>query len=249
MGKAPRINCLLVGALMLLLTRTSVAQAPSHAKWDQLLKKYVGVDGRVNYKGFSGDKNSLNAYLQDLTNHSPDNRWKKNEKLAYWINAYNAFTVKLIVDNYPLKGIKDLNPTVALPGVNTVWQKRFFKIGPKETSLDDIEHEILRKQFDEPRIHFAINCASVSCPVLLNEAYTPDKIEQQLQQQAIRFVNDPTRNIVSKNELRLSQIFNWFTKDFTKKGTLIDFVNQYAKVKVSKNASLKFLEYNWNLNE
>jgi hypothetical protein len=156
-------------------------KAPSHQAFDELLKKHVTKDGIVDYKGFIQDKAKLEKYLDLLSNNAPDRgKWSKDEQLAYWINAYNAFTVKLIVDNYPVKSIQDFIPTVKIPLVNTVWHIKFFKIGGKEASLDEIEHKILRKEFEEPRIHFAINCASFSCPPLLNEAFFPEKIDQQL---------------------------------------------------------------------
>ncbi|WP_370687644.1 DUF547 domain-containing protein [Fulvivirga ligni] len=230
--------------------RSSSAEPPSHKLWDELVKRHVDAEGLVDYKGFVKDKKQLEEYLSQVSSHAPDKaKWSKAEQLAYWINAYNAFTIKLIVDNYPVESIQDLHPTLKIPGINTVWHKKFFKIGGKESSLDEIEHDILRKEFNEPRIHFAINCASYSCPQLRNEAYTAPKIEQQLKEQAISFVNDGKRNKIEKNHVELSKIFSWFTKDFTKKGDLIDFLNQYSKVKISKDADIDYLDYDWRLNE
>ncbi|UII29510.1 DUF547 domain-containing protein [Fulvivirga maritima] len=224
--------------------------APSHDMWDTLVKKHVDDQGWVDYKGFISDKALLEEYLNLLSNHAPDKaKWSREEQLAYWINAYNAFTVKLIVDNYPVKSIKDLKPTLNIPGVNTVWHKQFFTIGGVASSLDEIEHDILRKQFDEPRIHFAINCASYSCPPLRNEAYKASLIDEQLQAQAEWFINDEKRNLIAENHIRISSIFSWFSGDFTKKGDLIDYLNQYSKVKISKDAEIKYLEYDWQLNE
>jgi hypothetical protein len=116
-------------------------------------------------------------------------------------------------------------------------------------SLDEVEHSILRKEFEEPRIHFAINCASVSCPPLLNEAFVASNLENQLMRVTTTFVNDPSRNKISSQSAQLSSIFSWFKGDFTKKGTLIEFLNRYSKVKISPNARISFLDYNWNLNE
>ena len=148
-------------------------QPPAHTQWDLLLKKHVDARGMVDYEGFIRDKEQLEQYLKKLSNTPPDpETWSEAEQLAYWINAYNAFTVKLIADNYPVESIEDLHPTINIPMLNTVWHKKFFKIGGRESSLDEIEHKILRKQFNEPRIHFAINCASYSCPPLRGEAYT-----------------------------------------------------------------------------
>lgn len=223
---------------------------PSHQIWDQLVKAHVKSNGMVDYKGFIREKAKLESYLKLLSDNAPDRKtWSKNQQLAYWINAYNAFTVKLIVDNYPTKSIRDLGPKLKIPLIKDVWHYKFFKIGGVESSLDEIEHSIIRKEFDEPRIHFAINCASVSCPPLLNEAFVPEKLESQLQKVAITFINDPTRNKITPDAVQISSIFLWFKGDFTKKGSLIDFLNQYSKVKIKSSAKVSHLDYNWNLNE
>jgi hypothetical protein len=210
-----------------------------HKQWDSLLKKHVSTKGNVDYKGFKKEPKQLQSYLDALANKTPEKSWSKNAVLAYWINVYNAFTVKLIIDNYPVKSIKDINDP---------WGKKFFSLGGKKYSLEQIEHEILRKM-DEPRIHFAINCASFSCPNLLNEAYTEAKIEKQLESVSKSFVNDKTKNTISADKIEISEIFNWFSGDFKTKGTLIDFLNQYSSTKINKKATVKFKTYNWNLNE
>lgn len=223
---------------------------PNHQAWDQLLKAHVSPTGIVDYKGFIEDKSKLDAYLKTISDNAPDRKtWSKNEQLAYWINAYNAFTVKLIVDNYPVKSIRDLGPALKIPLIKDVWHYKFFKIGGQESSLDEIEHSILRKEFEEPRIHFAINCASVSCPPLLNEAFTAAKMETQLDRVAKTFVNDKSRNKITANAVEISSIFSWFKGDFTKNGSIIDFLNKYSTVKISSNAKVSHLDYNWNLNE
>ncbi|MBW3546166.1 MAG: DUF547 domain-containing protein [Bacteroidetes bacterium] len=223
---------------------------PSHQAWDVLLKKWVDAEGMVNYKGFIQDTEKLQQYLDLLSNTPPDPQsWSEAEQLAYWINAYNAFTVKLIADNYPVKSIEDLHPTLNIPTVNTVWHKKFFKIGGRESSLDEIEHAILRKQFNEPRIHFAIVCASYSCPPLRREAYTAKALDKQLDEQARRFINDPSRNKIGGNSGELSKIFNWFEGDFTKSESLVAFLNRYANTKLSPKAKISYLEYDWRLNE
>lgn len=223
---------------------------PSHQIWDELVKSHVKSNGMVDYKGFIREKNKLENYLKLLSDNAPDRKtWSKNQQLAYWINAYNAFTVKLIVDNYPTKSIRDLGPKLKIPLIKDVWHYQFFKIGGVASSLDEIEHSILRKEFDEPRIHFAINCASVSCPPLLNEAFVVDKLDAQLEKVANAFINDPTRNKISPNQAQISSIFSWFQGDFTKKGSLIDFLNRYSKVKINPKAKISHLDYDWNLNE
>jgi len=223
---------------------------PSHQLWDQLVKTHVKANGLVDYKGFISEKPKLESYLKLLSENAPDrSKWSKNEQLAYWINAYNAYTVKLIVDFYPTKSIRDLGPKLKIPLIKDVWHYKFFKIAGVDMSLDEVEHGILRKEFDEPRIHFAINCASISCPPLLNEAFVADKLEAQLTKVTVAFINDPVRNKLGTQSVQLSSIFSWFTGDFTKRGTLIEFLNKYSKVKIAPNAKVSFLDYNWNLNE
>lgn len=223
---------------------------PDHLIWNELLQSHAKPDGRVDYRGFIQDKEKLEAYLRILSANPPDRQtWSQKEQLAYWINAYNAFTVKLIVDHYPVKSIRDLGPKLKIPLLKEVWNYKFFEIGGKKTSLDELEHGVLRKEFEEPRIHFAINCASVSCPPLLAEAFVADRLDEQLDLVASQFINDPVRNHISKDQVELSSIFNWFSGDFTRKTTLIEFLNQYSTVKISQDAQVKYLEYDWSLNE
>lgn len=220
-----------------------------HGTWTDLLQKHVDSKGDVDYKGFIEDSARLNDYLERLSANPPGEGATDDYGLAYWINAYNAYTVKLIIDNYPLESIQDLHPTLKIPGVNTVWHRKFFKIGGQEMSLDHIEHEILRKQYEEPRIHFAINCASVSCPPLLNEAYVPERIGEQLEQQARNFINNEAYNKITADRAEVSQIFNWFKKDFTENGSLIGYLNQYSDTKIKANATVENMNYDWGLNE
>jgi len=221
----------------------------THEAFTSLLQKHVDENGNVNYKGFQEDQKAFTQYLKKLSNHPPNDTWSREEKLAYWINAYNAFTVKLIVDHYPLESIQDLHPTIKIPTVSTVWHKKFFKIGGVETSLNEIEHEILRKKFDEPRIHFAINCASVSCAPLRSKAYTAANLDQELTTQAQNFLSDASKNNISKDRVVLSKIFRWFKGDFSENGSLIEYINQYTKTNIHPDAEIEYMEYNWSLNE
>jgi hypothetical protein len=219
----------------------------THEAFTQLLNKHVNADGWVNYEGFIADSVQLNNYLLKIESNYPNEKtWSREEILAYWINAYNAYTVQLVVRNYPVASIKDIKPGLAF--VNSVWDIKFISIQGELLDLNNIEHNILRKM-DEPRIHFAVNCASYSCPKLLNEAYEANKIEKQLQQQAITFINDLTRNIITSDKATVSSIFNWFTGDFTQNGSLKDFINQYSKVPIGESTEIDFMEYNWNLNK
>ena len=219
----------------------------AHTKWTALLKKYVNKNGDVNYKGFIKDSIALNTYLKLLSAHAPDLTFTKNERFAYWINAYNAFTVKLIVQNYPLKSIKDLGSKATN---NSPWDNPFFTIGGKIMTLNIIEHEILRKEFNDPRLHFAINCASYSCPKLLNTAFEPTRLDKQLDERAVDFINDTSKNIIAVNAVRLSSILLWYGTDFTKNGiSKIDYLNKYSKTNINSTATVEYLKYNWSLNE
>jgi hypothetical protein len=214
-----------------------------------LLLKYTGEDGNLNYKGFISEKEKFEQYLHYLSNNPPKKNSGINERMAYWINAYNAFTIKLIIDNYPLESITDLHPFFYIPGFNTVWQEEFFKIGGEDFDLDRIEHDILRKEFNEPRIHFAINCASKSCPKLRNEPYTAEKLEEQLESQCIEFLKDKSKNRISEDELYLSRIFSWFSDDFGDEEGIKEFIRIHLKMNVSQGAKVSYLSYDWSLNE
>ena len=225
------------------------SQLPSHQLLDSLLTIHVENNGKVDYQGFIKDSVHFGRYLEQLKLNPPDtNTWSREEQMAYWINAYNAFTIKLIIDNYPVKSIKDLNPTISVPFVNSIWDVKFIDLGGKKFSLNNIEHDILRGHFKDARIHFAINCASISCPRLLNKAYFADSLDQVLDKQAVDFINDKTKNEISIEHIKVSKIFLWFSGDFKKNGTLIDFLNRYADVQIKKTAEVDYMAYNWLLN-
>lgn len=222
----------------------------SHMAFDTLLKKYVDEKGMVNYRGFKNDRKPFEEYITQLKQNPPnDENWSKNEQLAYWINAYNAFTVQLILENYPLETIKDIGSKIQVPFINTPWDIKFIRIGGESYDLNNIEHNILRKNFNEPRIHFAIVCASLSCPTLRREAYKAEILEQQLSSQAKLFLVDQTKNQIGKNDIKISKIFSWFKADFTKKGSLIDFLNHYSPVEIDFKAKISHMDYDWSLNE
>ena len=210
-----------------------------HSQWNALLQKHVDKAGMVDYSGFKKDREKLDQYLKLLSDQKPDKSWGKNELLAYYINLYNAYTVDLILRNYPLESIKD---------INGAWTNEFVSIGNKEISLGGIENSLLRKM-NEPRIHFAINCASISCPKLMNEAYTSKNMEKQLEKATREFINSD-KNDISAGSAKLSSIFDWYKGDFTENGqTIIEYVNQYANTKINKGTTVYFKDYNWNLND
>lgn len=210
-----------------------------HAIFNDLLKKHVSSDGNVNYNGFKSDSKTLQSYIDLLKTYQPIDSWAKEDKLAYWINAYNALTIDLILRNYPTKSIKDIKDP---------WDQRLWQLGKKKYNLNDIEHKILRKM-NEPRIHFAIVCASVSCPKLQNEVFTPLNLEEQLTNATKEFLTDTSKNELSENNIKLSKIFKWFKKDFEQNGSLIDFFNQYSEVSISNGAKKSYKDYNWDLND
>lgn len=214
----------------------------THQLWNELLKTYVSNNGNVNYSSFKTDHKKLLDYIYVLNlakSNEAFQSFSKEEKLAYWINAYNAMTIDLILRHYPIESIKEIKDP---------WEQRLWKLGEKWYNLNDIEHQILRKM-DEPRIHFAIVCASYSCPKLQNEAFTSSNLDAQLTKVTKNFLHDYEKNNISENNLELSKIFQWFAKDFKQNGSLINFLNQYSDIKISDKAKKSFKDYNWDLNE
>lgn len=215
------------------------AQPANHRQWTDVLQAYVSENGAVDYKGLQNNKSGLESYLKLLSANAPSDEWSMDAKKAYWINAYNAFTIQLILKNYPLKSIKDLKRP---------WGLSFIKIYAGKIALNTIEHEILRPMGD-PRIHFAIVCASKSCPKLLNYAYESETLDQQLDHVTKMFINDPSRNSISQSNVKISKIFKWFKTDFPKSEAFIAFLNNYSTIKILAKAEIDYLNYSWNLNE
>ncbi|WP_159949013.1 DUF547 domain-containing protein [Polaribacter septentrionalilitoris] len=211
--------------------------------FNDLLQNHVTDNGIVDYKSFKADQSKLENYISYLEKTSPDNSWSANKQKAFWINAYNAYTIKLILDNYPLKSIMDIKQKG-----KTAWKIPFAKVGGKTYTLDHIEHEILRKKLFDPKIHVGVNCASGSCPKLGNIAFTEDNVETELTKLMKAFVNDPTRNKIDKKKVQISEIFNWFKDDFTKNGSVIDYLNTYSNTEIKSNAKISYKKYDWSLN-
>lgn len=209
-----------------------------HDQFDELLSRFVSTGGLVNYKGLKKQAESLNAYLETLKATNPSSLNRK-EALAFWINAYNAFTLKLIIDNYPLKSITDLDN-------GKPWDRKWIDINGKNYSLNQIENEIIRPQFKEPRIHFAVNCAAKSCPALLNRAWTAENLENKLEEQTRKFINNSKYNSIAPNQLAISRIFDWYSDDF---GDIRQFIDAYHPADISDDATISYLEYDWSLNE
>jgi hypothetical protein len=214
------------------------ATANLHDAFDAILKKYVSTSGKVNYKSLKENKADLEAYTKALSDNAPTEKAPKNERFAYWINAYNAFTLKMIVDNYPLSSVTKLDG-------GKPWDVKRITIGGKKYSLNDIENNILRPMGDA-RIHFAINCAAKSCPPIHNVAFTAANLNSILESRTKRFINDTKANSLTGNELKISKIFDWYGKDFDK---IPEFINRFAITKVKTDAKIGFMEYDWSLNE
>nr|PJZ91846.1 hypothetical protein CH379_16400 [Leptospira ellisii] len=220
----------------------------SHSAFETELKRHVKGD-RVDYSSWKKNRTGLDLYLRTLSELTPTEfeRFTDSEKLAFWINAYNAFTVRLILDREPVRSIRDIERFGGGP-----WKLEFFSVFGVTRNLDWIEHEILRKEFSEPRIHFAINCASLSCPPLSKEAYKAARLEAQLTRAAERFLSDPARNRYdsSRKILYLSKIFHWFRSDFVREfPDLRTFYNVHSGLApVPSAAEIHFLNYDWGLN-
>ena len=215
-----------------------VAGAPSHAAWDALLSQYVSSTGKVNYGGLKGAQSKLESYLETLKNNPPAASWSRNEKMAFWINAYNAFTVKKILDNYPLASIQELSG-------GKVWDDKWINIGSKTYSLNQIENGILRPTYKDARIHFAVNCAAQSCPPLHNRAFTAGNLEKTLESLTKKFINNSKYNTITADKITVSKIFDWYGSDFN---GVADFVNKYTDTDVS-GAEVAYTDYDWSLNE
>ena len=218
---------------------------PDHALLTEVLKSHV-VEGRVAYSKIKNDTR-FEEYLAQLSKCDVSVVKENNEQLAFWINAYNAFTIKLILDHYPVKSIRDIKQ-----GDKGPWDIVWIKIGGKIFSLNHIEHEIIRKQFDEPRIHMALVCAAKSCPPLRQEAYGATTLGAQLDDNAKIFLSDKSKNRYDRasRTLHLSELFSWYGNDFNVKyGSATNFAMKMLGVNNVKPASIKYLPYDWSLNE
>lgn len=263
-----KVNILSIFVLILLaVSWPSSAEQFDHGVWDQLLNQHVastdgGKSTSVDYAAFNGKRGELKQYLDALStvDQSAFDSWPKAEQLAFLINAYNAWTVELILTQWPdLESIRDLGSLFTSP-----WEKAFIPLFGQEISLDDIEHGLIRgsDRYNDPRIHFAVNCASIGCPALRAQAYTGAALDAQLTEQTQGFLSDSTRNRLRGGALELSSIFKWYREDFEKGWhgyeSLEEFLLDHAeslqltpKVKeklAREKMAIDFLKYDWNLN-
>ncbi len=242
----------------------------AHAAWTALLQRHVrllrgGQASQLRYAGVAADRAALKAYLDSLSVVAPAtfDAWGRPAQMAFLINAYNAFTVELILTKYPaLASIKDLGSLFSSP-----WKPKWVPLLGGKVSLDDIEHAMLRARgrYDDPRIHFAVNCASIGCPMLREEAFTAERLDAQLDEQARRFLADRTRNRwnAQRGRLEVSKIFDWYGEDFTLghrgirslAGYLAGFADVLADDAAARSriragqAEIAFLDYDWALND
>jgi len=223
------------------------ADRVGHGLYGELLQKYV-KNGVVDYQGFKKEEAKLDQDLIILEK-TDTKALSRNEQFAFYINAYNAWTIKLILGTYPgIKSIKDLGSLFKSP-----WKTKIARIDGEVLTLDNIEHDILRPRFKDPRIHFAVNCAAKSCPPLRSEAYRGDVLDQQLTEMTEAFVNDPTRNRLEGNTLYVSSIFKWYSEDFN--NDIVEFFMKYTRgelrerlKKNPKEIKVEYLDYDWSLN-
>ena len=225
--------------ILFIYTQNILQAQPDYTSWDKFLKKYVSVSGDVDYKSIKTNKKEIDTIVKSFSNVVVQTSWSKSDQLAFWINAYNVFTIQLIVDNYPIKSIQNLD------GGKT-WDIKRITIAGKKYSLNNIENDIIRPQFKDARIHFAVNCGAKSCPPLLNGAFFGKSLETQLEAVTKKFINNSKFQTISASKLTLSKIFDWYAVDF---GDINTFVNKYSTVKVNKNAVVIFKEYDWTLND
>ena len=259
-----------VAALVAASSLRAQAQDQRHAAWTELLRKHVvplrgGQASQVRYAGFKADRAALLAYRDGLSavSEAAFRAFSKAQQMAFLINAYNAFTVELVLTKYPgLGSIKDLGSVFSSP-----WKPKWIPLLGSKVSLDDIEHGMLRERgrFDDPRVHFGVNCASVGCPPLREEAFVADRLDAQLDEQALRFMSDRTRNRLDAavGRLEVSKIFEWYGDDFQRGhrgiASLPAFMARYAdslsdapvdrqRVR-GQQAEISFLPYDWKLND
>lgn len=231
----------------------------AHAAFDALLRKHV-KDGWLDYQGVIEDRAQLTAYIAELQGVTPSElkEWSREQRYAFWINVYNAHVIQVVIDNYPVRSIKDIGGAL----FGQIWDKEFIKLqafhpeGDDDLlSLNDVEHAILRPRFKDARVHAAVNCASYSCPVLMAGAFTADKLEEQLDRQMRGFINDPLRNKLDPKSGRaeISEIFKWFVEDFERDhGSVRKYLQKYIRPGAAEfiaKAELDYLDYDWSLND
>lgn len=235
-------------------TNIDTPRTLDHSTFTHVLQTYVDDDGLVDYAGLQADRDSLDAYLDYLARTDPSFA-SRDEQLAYWINVYNAYTLELIIDHYPAESIFDAG--FSIPIFYTPWKRKVAAAAGGVFTLDEVEHEIIRPRYDEPRIHYAVVCAAMSCPYLRQEAYEAEQLDAQLDDQARQFLFETGLNELSADadEIRISPIMSWFRGDFTGSGrSLQQYLARFADGRLAARLSsndfdVKFTGYDWTLND
>lgn len=251
---------LLMSIILVAAPGIAAKDADRHALFTELLGDYV-VAGKVNYRDLRDDKR-LDHYLQQLSETDPETLRTRDDQLAFWINAYNAFTLKVICDNYPLRSINDLHFGGLYLGVilkKTVWDREYITIHGKIYSLNEIEHKIVRPVYEDPRAHFALVCASISCPPLRAEAFEGYKLNAQLDDQGRAFFSDPSKNRFEpeKRKAHISKILDWYSDDFgSSESEILRYITRFLPNSLSRailvapeNWKVSYTRYDWGLNE
>ena len=245
-----------------------------HADFDRFLKRHVDAFGRIDYGAAKGDSADLDRYVAWVSEVSPDNRADlfptREDRLAYWINAYNAWVIRKVLDRYPIDTVKDVRPPMALfflPRLSGFFVFEKIRLGGDRTSFRALENGIVRKRFGDPRVHFALNCASLGCPRLPTRAFTPMGLESELQRETLRFLSDPEKVRVyrsdgQKSRLFLSSIFKWYERDYTDwmkrehphepatiQGYLAVQLPGSQEVLDCRDCQVEFVDYDWTLND
>jgi len=245
---------------LLLVAPLSVYGEDQHGLFSAVLQKYVH-EGRVNYPGICKDPR-FEQYISQLKSTNPDRLRNNQDRFAFWINAYNAYTLKAVCERYPIKSINDLHSGGVVLGhvfKTTIWDKNFVIVNNQPTNLNAIEHERIRPVYMDPRAHFALVCASKSCPDLRPEAYEGEKLDSQLNDQARQFLNHPQKNRfdIKNKQAYISKIFAWYAKDFGKSGReILLYLSKFLPENIAESIqsapdrwTIHHLDYDWSLNE
>jgi hypothetical protein len=211
---------------------------PDYKKIAPFFKKYVSEDGIIDYKALKKNELELSKTLKYLTDIPPRDEWHRNERLAYWLNVYNLQMISMLLENYPAKNILDLYG-------GKIWQVKCVEVGGKSYCLDEIEHDIIRAELKEPRIHFALYSGAMSSPALLNDVFSPMNMNDKFELLTKRFINS-SNNKITANKVELSKIFEWYKEDFKNP---LAFINKYSKTQIRPTAEISFLPFDWRLRD
>lgn len=216
----------------------SATAQPDYAPYDELLSRFVSPAGRVDYAGLKRNLPTMRKVMAAMTAEPPGANWSREQQMAFWINAYNAYTLLIVAEHYPVSSIMEIDN-------GETWAIPQAFIGGRKYSLNEIENDILRSRFRDPRIHFALNCAAVACPPLMQKAYRPEILERQLEERTRQFIRSPA-NEITMFKARLSEIFKWYKADF---GDPVAFINRYTPEPILAAAAISYIPYDWSLNE